>query len=138
MTRVDISQEVLSWFRDTATATAILSLEDTPYQGGVFKLEILIPGQYQLEPPQMRFLTPLYLHNVDEGGRISQDILKPVPHGSWKRSINISSILTLLQVLLSGSSTPGSLIISLWSLNITAVENVTDIAQLFQTDNCNL
>ena len=49
----------------------------------------------------MRFLTPLYLHNVDEGGRICQDILKPVPHGSWKPSINISSILTSLQVLLS-------------------------------------
>ena len=26
--------------------------------GGVFKLEISIPGRYPLEPPQMRFLTP--------------------------------------------------------------------------------
>ena len=81
---------------------AILGPEDTPYQGGgVFKLEISIPGRYPLEPPQLRFLTPLYYPNVDKGGRICLDILKPAPHGSWKPSINISSVLTSLQVLLS-------------------------------------
>jgi len=48
-----------------------------------------------------RFTTPVYHPNIDEGGRICLDILKPAPHGSWKPSINLSSVLTSLQVLLA-------------------------------------
>merc|ERR1712037_924483 len=48
-----------------------------------------------------RFSSPVYHPNIDEGGRICLDILKPAPHGSWKPSINLSSVLTSLQVLLA-------------------------------------
>jgi len=80
---------------------AIMGPEGSPYQGGLFKLEVSIPERYPLEPPQMRFTTPVYHPNIDEGGRICLDILKPAPHGSWKPSINLSSVLTSLQVLLA-------------------------------------
>jgi len=85
---------------DTLEAN-IMGPVDTPYAGGVFKLEILIPDRYPFEPPKMRFVTKIYHPNVDDGGRICLDILKMAPHGSWKPSINISSCLTSLQVLMS-------------------------------------
>ena len=71
------------------------------FQGGIFKLEISIPERYPFEPPKCKFLTPIYHPNVDTSGRICLDILKMPPHGSWKPSINISSVLTSLQLLMS-------------------------------------
>jgi ubiquitin-conjugating enzyme E2 T len=80
---------------------AIIGPEGSPYHGGVFKLEVCVPARYPLEPPKIRFLTPVYHPNVDEAGRICLDILKPAPHGSWRPSINLSSVLTSLQLLLA-------------------------------------
>jgi hypothetical protein len=45
---------------------------DTPYAGGIFKVDILIPNDYPFSPPKMRFITkgisrPQDLHlNVDQ------------------------------------------------------------------------
>ena len=80
---------------------SLLGPPSTSYSDGVFKLEISIPARYPFEPPKVRFITPIYHPNVDTGGRICLDILKLPPHGSWKPSINISSILTSLQVLMA-------------------------------------
>ena len=80
---------------------SLIGPSSTPYSGGVFKLEISIPERYPFEPPKLRFVTPIYHPNVDSGGRICLDILKVPPHGSWRPSINISSILTSLQLLMA-------------------------------------
>ncbi len=48
----------------------LLGGEDTPYKGGVFKLEIKIPHRYPFEPPHVRFLTQIYHPNIDITGRI--------------------------------------------------------------------
>ena len=79
----------------------MLGPPSTSYSDGVFKLEIFIPARYPFKPPKVRFITPIYHPNVDTGGRICLDILKLPPHGSWKPCINISSILTSLQVLMA-------------------------------------
>lgn len=48
----------------------------SPYEGGLFKLELFLTEQYPMEPPKVRFLTRLYHPNVDKIGRICLDILK--------------------------------------------------------------
>lgn len=78
-----------------------MGAKDTPYEGGIFKLEIHLPDRYPFEPPQVQFITKIYHPNIDSAGRICLDVLKSPPQGSWKPSQNISTILTSLQLLLS-------------------------------------
>ncbi|XP_077758617.1 ubiquitin-conjugating enzyme E2 T isoform X2 [Canis aureus] len=74
---------------------------DTPYEKGVFKLEVTIPERYPFEPPQIRFLTPIYHPNIDSAGRICLDVLKLPPKGAWRPSLNIATVLTSIQLLMS-------------------------------------
>ncbi|TSM04914.1 Ubiquitin-conjugating enzyme E2 T [Bagarius yarrelli] len=55
---------------------------NTPYDGGLFTVEIKIPDRYPFEPPKMRFLTPIYHPNIDNAGRICLDVLKLPPKSS--------------------------------------------------------
>eukprot|EP00656_Telonema_subtile_P047460 TRINITY_DN5453_c0_g1_i3.p1 TRINITY_DN5453_c0_g1~~TRINITY_DN5453_c0_g1_i3.p1 ORF type:complete len:188 (-),score=36.37 TRINITY_DN5453_c0_g1_i3:356-919(-) len=74
--------------------------EDSPYAGGNFKLEVLIPERYPFEPPKVRFLTEIYHPNIDDGGRICLDVLKMPPKGSWKPSQNVATVLTSIYLLM--------------------------------------
>uniref|UniRef100_A0A671G383 UBC core domain-containing protein n=1 Tax=Rhinolophus ferrumequinum TaxID=59479 RepID=A0A671G383_RHIFE len=56
---------------------------------------------YPFEPPQIRFLTPIYHPNIDSAGRICLDILKLPPKGAWRPSLSIATVLTSIQLLMS-------------------------------------
>ncbi|XP_030329356.1 ubiquitin-conjugating enzyme E2 T [Strigops habroptila] len=73
----------------------------TPYEKGIFDLEILIPERYPFEPPKIRFLTPIYHPNIDSAGRICLDVLRLPPKGAWRPSLNISTLLTSIQLLMA-------------------------------------
>ncbi|CAG8602654.1 9667_t:CDS:2 [Paraglomus brasilianum] len=75
--------------------------KDTPYEGGIFKIDVQIPGHYPMEPPKMQFITPIYHPNIDEAGRICLDTLKMPPKGSWRPSLNISTTLTSISILMA-------------------------------------
>ncbi|XP_042491813.1 probable ubiquitin-conjugating enzyme E2 37 [Macadamia integrifolia] len=75
--------------------------EGTVYAKGVFNIKILIPDRYPFQPPVVTFATPIYHPNIDNGGRICLDILNLPPKGAWQPSLNISTVLTSLGLLLS-------------------------------------
>lgn len=79
----------------------LLGGEGTPYEGGVFKLDIEIPSNYPFQPPHVQFLTKIYHPNIDTAGRICLDVLKSPPTGSWKPAHNLHTILTSIQLLLA-------------------------------------
>ncbi|MEJ1270093.1 ubiquitin-conjugating enzyme E2T [Cricetulus griseus] len=79
----------------------ILGGANTPYEKGVFTLEVIVPERYPFEPPQIRFLTPIYHPNIDSGGRICLDVLKLPPKGAWRPSLNIATLLTSIQLLMA-------------------------------------
>ncbi|XP_053312873.1 ubiquitin-conjugating enzyme E2 T isoform X2 [Spea bombifrons] len=80
---------------------ALVGSPGSPYEGGIFTLEILIPERYPFEPPKIHFLTPIYHPNIDTAGRICLDILKLPPKGAWRPALNISTVLTSIQLLMS-------------------------------------
>jgi ubiquitin-conjugating enzyme E2 N len=44
---------------------AIAGPIDSPFQGGLFRLELFLPAEYPMGPPKVRFLTKLYHPNID-------------------------------------------------------------------------
>ncbi|XP_059634969.1 uncharacterized protein LOC132277206 [Cornus florida] len=75
--------------------------EGTVYAEGFFKIKIQIPERYPFQPPIVTFATPIYHPNIDNGGRICLDILNLPPKGAWQPSLNISTVLTSIGLLLS-------------------------------------
>ena len=67
----------------------LIGPEDTPYNGGVFILDIFIPSDYPIKPPNVIFRTKIFHPNINSAGNICLDILK----NSWNPSLTISKIL---------------------------------------------
>lgn len=75
----------------------IIGPEDTPYQGGVFKLNIYFPAEYPFKAPKVNFETKIYHPNINSAGQICLDILK----NEWSPALSISKLLLSICSLLS-------------------------------------
>eukprot|EP00434_Breviolum_minutum_P005528 symbB.v1.2.004875.t1/scaffold264.1/size247971/16 len=75
----------------------IMGPPDSPYQGGVFFLNINFPSDYPFKPPKVHFTTKIYHCNVNSNGAICLDILKD----QWSPALTISKVLLSISSLLT-------------------------------------
>src|ERR1700744_4433302 len=75
----------------------IMGPAKTPYENGVFNLEIQFPPDYPFKPPKIRFTTKVYHCNINSSGGICLDILKD----NWSPALTISKVLLSICSLFS-------------------------------------
>tara|TARA_B100001093_G_scaffold415124_1_gene405438 strand:- start:89 stop:535 length:447 start_codon:yes stop_codon:yes gene_type:complete len=78
------------------TAT-IMGPSDSPYEGGIFNLDIHFPTNYPFKPPKCNFKTKIYHPNINKAGSICVDILKD----NWSPALTISKVLLSICSLLT-------------------------------------
>ncbi|KAK4802859.1 hypothetical protein SAY86_001062 [Trapa natans] len=109
----------------------ILGPTQSPYEGGVFKLELFLPEEYPMAAPKVRFLTKIYHPNIDKLGRICLDILKD----KWSPALQIRTVLLSIQALLSAPNPDDPLsenIAKHWKTNeAEAVETAKEWTRLY-------
>lgn len=75
----------------------IMGPSDSPFSGGMFKLEIHFPVNYPFKPPKVVFLTKIYHPNINSNGSICLDILKD----QWSPALTINKVLLSICSLLT-------------------------------------
>lgn len=75
----------------------LIGPNDTPYDGGIFRLKISIPSDYPFKPPSIIFKTKIYHPNINDSGSICLDVLK----NQWSPALTIQKILLSICSLLS-------------------------------------
>ncbi|ORD95083.1 Ubiquitin-conjugating enzyme E2 [Enterospora canceri] len=74
----------------------IIGPKDTPYDGGVFKLDISFSPDYPFKPPRIEFITKIFHCNV-HGKHLCLDILK----SQWSPALTIDKVLLSITSLMN-------------------------------------
>lgn len=78
-------------------SAVIFGPDDTPWEGGTFKLSLTFSEDYPNKAPQVKFITKMFHPNIYADGAICLDILQ----NQWSPIYDISAILTSIQSLLT-------------------------------------
>ncbi|KAK7362203.1 hypothetical protein VNO77_04309 [Canavalia gladiata] len=74
----------------------IFGPDDTPWDGGTFKLSLQFTEDYPNKPPTVRFVSRMFHPNIYADGSICLDILQ----NQWSPIYDVAAILTSIQSLL--------------------------------------
>jgi ubiquitin-conjugating enzyme E2 A len=85
-----VADNVLLWHG------VIFGPEDTPWEGGTFKLKMEFSEEYPTKPPTVKWLSPMFHPNVYADGSLCLDILQ----NKWSPIYDVRAILTSIQSLL--------------------------------------
>ena len=77
--------------------STIMGPSDSPYEGGVYFLDIRFPSDYPFKAPQIHFKTRIYHPNINKQGGICLDILK----SEWTPALTASKALLSICSLLT-------------------------------------
>ena len=94
----------------------IMGPSESPYEGGIFFLNIHFPSDYPFKPPKVTFKTKVFHPNISGSGAICLDILKD----QWSPALTISKVLLSICSLLTDPNPDDPL--------------VPDIANLYNKD----
>jgi len=89
----------------------------SPFEGGVFALNVIIPANYPFSPPQITFETPIYHCNMNDSGKICLDILQD----AWNPSLTVPKCLEAVRILMAKPDSDNAL--RQWIADLTIAYN---------------
>ena len=81
----------------TKWKATIIGPKGTPFENGIFNLNISFPSNYPFGPPTIAFITKVFHPNIGKSGAICLDILKD----QWSPALTISKVLLSICSLLT-------------------------------------
>ena len=107
-----ISDDIFNW------QATLIGPTGSPYEGGVFYLNIKFPEEYPFKPPNIYFITKIYHPNINGNGGICLDILKE----QWSPALTISKVLLSICSLLTDPNPDDPLMIDIAELYKSNIE----------------
>lgn len=80
--------------------STIVGPKGTPYESGIFFLDIAFPPDYPFRPPKVTFKTRIYHCNINSNGAVCLDILKD----QWSPALTVSKVLLSICSLLTDAN----------------------------------
>merc|ERR1712070_563134 len=77
----------------------------SPFEGGVFALNVLVPDNYPFQAPRISFETPIYHCNVNDSGKVCLDIL----YDAWNPSSSVPKCLEVIRAIMTTPDTDNAL-----------------------------
>jgi ubiquitin-conjugating enzyme E2 D/E len=103
----------------------IIGPTDSPFAGGVFKLEIHFSLDYPFKPPKIIFTTKIYHPNISTSGSICLDILKD----QWSPALTIIKVLLSICSLLTDPNPKDPLVTDIANIYLQNKEEYNRIAR---------
>jgi ubiquitin-conjugating enzyme E2 R len=82
----------------------------TPYEGGIYQLQMTFPDTYPMEPPELRFISEFWHPNVYKDGKVCISILHPpgedamsgeLPEERWLPTQTVTTVMLSVISMLS-------------------------------------
>lgn len=110
---VSVNDDLMCW------TAIIIGPNGTPYENGLFKINIYFTDEYPLKPPILKFKTPIYHPNINStSGAICIDILK----NNWSPALSIQKVLLSIVSLLNEPNPDDPLVPSIANIYKTDIE----------------
>lgn len=85
-----INEELTHW------KATITGSNNSPFEGGIFTLDITFPLEYPFKPPIIKFCNKIYHPNINDSGAICLDILKD----QWSPALSIFKVILSISSLI--------------------------------------
>jgi ubiquitin-conjugating enzyme E2 D/E len=78
---------------------------DSPFEGGTFVVNVVVPDDYPCQPPRITFETPIYHCNMNDSGKICLGILQE----AWSPALTVPKCLEAIRILMKNPDTDNAL-----------------------------
>ena len=110
-------------------SATLIGPKDSPYEGGIFLLNINFPQDYPFKPPKINFQTKIFHPNINSAGSICLDIL----NSQWSPALTLSKTLLSISSLLTDPNPDDPLVSNIANMYKNDRDKYNEEAKLWTT-----